>query len=116
MTRLPMYDGCQSVERPCKVTTCRYHLEGDAPTGGDRPSRVTGELHKRKLDQRIADGVTDTCALDVASCGAQRQETVAMLLGVTHQAIDLIEQKAMRKLANMPPSKRRILLQAWGGR
>jgi DNA-directed RNA polymerase sigma subunit (sigma70/sigma32) len=51
------------------------------------------------MARRRADGVTESCALDVADRGPHSHEQVATYLGVDKQAIQQFEEYAMPKLA-----------------
>jgi hypothetical protein len=88
---------CASVPRPCPFASeCRYGLERDDNEGG---RRYRGVRHARQMAEREAAGVTETCALDVADAGPLELERVAELMGVSKQAIQMIETRALGKMA-----------------
>lgn len=78
----PRYEACggEAQSRPCHRAECRYYLEDPAPS-------LFG-----------ADEGRPTCALDVASEGPATCEQIGALLGVSKQAIQVTEAKALAKL------------------
>lgn len=67
--------------RPCPFTSCRHHL-----ANGEGPAFA------RRRD------TSETCSLDVASRGGATLDEVAGHLGMTHQRVQQIETRAIRKL------------------
>ncbi len=85
-TALPLYrDECVDGPRPCPLVRCRYHLYLEVlPTGTivfNHPGVEPWEMKH-------------SCALDLADTGEQTLEYVASALGVTREAIRLIEVRA----------------------
>ena len=78
----PRYEACGEAAqaRPCPSAACRYHLPDPEPS-------LFGE-----------DAGRPSCALDVASEGPATCEQIGALLGVSKQAIQLVESKALAKL------------------
>lgn len=78
----PRYEACggEAQSRPCPRAECRYYLEDPAPS-------LFG-----------ADESRPTCALDVAGDGPATCEQIGALLGVSKQAIQVTEAKALAKL------------------
>lgn len=78
----PRYEACggEAQSRPCPRAECRYYLEDPAPG-------LFGEDEERP-----------TCALDVAAQGPATAERVGELFGVSKQAIQVTEAKALAKL------------------
>ncbi len=75
MRRLPVLRSeCADIPRPCPHITCRYHLAVE--TRG-----VSGE----------------TCSLDVADRDGLTLEAVGEILGISREAVRLIEDKALAK-------------------
>ena len=88
---------CALLPRPCPFSSsCRYGLErDDYATSRDG----TGERHEAAMARRRLNGVTESCALDVADRGPQTADQVALYLGVNEQAIVQFEDRFMPKLA-----------------
>lgn len=84
----PRYEACGEAAqaRPCQAAACRYHLPDPEPSlfgePSDRPS----------------------CALDVASEGPATCEQIGALLGVSKQAIQVVERLALARLAKRAPA------------
>ena len=74
----------------CALVHCRYHC-GAPGLRGSLPSR------RRPLG--------DDCALAIAERGLHSQRQVAAALGVTPQAVALIEDRALARLLRSPQKK-----------
>lgn len=70
--------------RPCLFASCRQHLYGTTERGNDAEPEAMAE----------------TCALDVADRGGAALVEIGEMLGVTREAVRLIEQSGIAKLAN----------------
>lgn len=77
--------------RICEDYGCRYHLGSDDDTRGRR--RRTLEERRRHVAV-----LPVTCALDVAHARATTVNAVALLLGLSRHAVELIEERARVKL------------------
>lgn len=84
----PRYEACGEAaqSRPCPAAACRYHLADPEPS-------LFGE-----------DTGRPSCALDVASEGPATCEQIGALLGVSKQAIQVVESKALAKLEKRAPA------------
>lgn len=80
-----------NAQRPCRKTSCRYHLCGIEVGSGVQPARQAA--------RREADGITETCAIDIANQGAHENAVIAVLLGLTTQRVDQIVKTALWKMA-----------------
>ena len=74
----------------CRHSQCRYSLLGD----------------HRKFDSwapedqsELCDALPDTCALALAESGARSTAEIAILLGVSREAVERTETVALRKLS-----------------
>lgn len=88
---------CAAVERPCKWVSCRYNLHATHDRPGRRWHYGTGPPSKVKPHH------ADTCALDVAEqhpAGLDRAE-VGRRIGVTREAVRLVEKRALGKLREL---------------
>lgn len=90
---------CINGPRPCPHLRCKYHL-------GSEP-RADGTLDIRSLSPSA-----ETCALDLIQPGGIGQGEIADALGITQQAVDRIEFRALRKLANMKAARELLELKS----
>lgn len=71
---------CEDGERPCPYQSCRYHLWDTF----DFP--------------RVDTATAPSCALDVADNGEHSPATIAKWFGMTRQAVENIEKRAIAKV------------------
>ena len=95
--RFPRSRGeCVDGPRPCPWVRCRHHLYLDfAPDTGS----LTFNFPALEVDDLV-----ESCALDVASEGPATCEQIGALLGVSKQAIQVVESKALAKLEKRAPA------------
>ncbi len=97
---------CASVPRPCPFVACRYNLVCTSwtrrrvrgvrfTTPGNKWAHLDADLH---VVPRDAAGRAQSCALDVADEGENTLGRVAILLGITREAVRLRELRALDKL------------------
>jgi hypothetical protein len=79
---------CQDGPRPCPWVGCRYHLLLDVTHAGSL----------RMCRDPDTESDADSCSLDVADRGVTTLESIGEILGVTREAVRLIETEATRKL------------------
>ena len=94
-TRPKTRGDCADAPRPCPWVGCRHHLYLEV--------RKAGAL-KLNFGRLELEDLEETCSLDVADRGALWAAKVGELLGVTKQAIDYLEGRAIGAL------KRRVQL------
>ena len=91
---------CISPSYHCTEETCRYHVV----EGGQHHSK-NAIAHR----QRVLAGETPSCALWVAQVhGDQTLEQVGAVLGITRERVRQIEEKALRKLARNPDTRKKM--------
>lgn len=78
---------CVDGERPCRWLGCTMHLAVSVNAQG-------GLIE----DPRGLDGMTETCALDVAARGGATLEEVGEIMGVVRERVRQIEERACSKL------------------
>lgn len=97
LTRGDCLPGGSSYARPCPYRRCRYHLLYDDYEGVKRvPEGLRLEAREAKREEG---NIEDSCALDLADTGGKDPIEVARALGVSRQAINQIEDRAVRKLS-----------------
>jgi hypothetical protein len=80
---------CQNTIRPCPFVFCRYNLFSNIRTSGF-------------IDFTFSESEY-SCVLDVIEeNGSLSLEEVGRLLNITRTRVQLIEEQALRKLANQP--------------
>jgi hypothetical protein len=77
---------CQDGPRPCPWAGCRYHLLLDVTHAGSL------KIH------HDPESAAESCALDLADQGVTTLEAIGELMGITREAVRLIEIEALRKL------------------
>lgn len=88
---------CENVERPCAFASCPYSLILDVhPKTGS----VKLNISETDLDSEITPLPDLTCALDIAAEGGVSQDVVAGIFGLTRQAIEVLERRALSKLGS----------------
>ncbi len=85
---------CEHGVRPCPFVACKHHLYLDVS-----PNTGTIKLNFPELEVWE---LAETCALDVASNGAQGFDRTGMLLNVTRERVRQIEAQALSKLIGQP--------------
>jgi hypothetical protein len=89
-------------ERPCLFVSCRHHLYVDvSPKGG----------LKLNFPDLEVDGLTETCALDVADRGGSTLEEVGALMNLTRERVRQIEQRALKVLEGRERRSLRMLVE-----
>lgn len=91
---------CSEVPRPCPYESCRHHLEVDH----DRARRIRASGLGRPTDLPAAVRRHDygqSCSLDLADEGARTLEEVGEVMGISREAVRLIEERALSKLAKV---------------
>lgn len=94
--RLPVTRGdCLDAPRPCHLVRCRHHLALEVERHGRRALKIVGGVEEIDLGAMAA-----TCALDVvdANPDGATLDAVADLFGLTRQAIQNLEARAMRRV------------------
>ncbi len=102
--RLPVFKrpatraDCEALPRPCPFSrTCHYGLEANDWRMESKNNQ--GIQHLRGQLQRAEGGVTESCSLDVADRGPHELEVIGRYLGVSREAVRLVEARALKKLA-----------------
>jgi hypothetical protein len=89
---------CADGPRPCRATTCRYHLWRVEERAG-RPHHRTLGFANRALPI-VRQHSEATCALDVvqSSPDGMTLDAIAAVLGGTKQRIEQVEKRALRQV------------------
>lgn len=87
---------CANGERPCPWVGCRYHLFLDVKPNG----RLLLAFPDLEPDE-----IPASCALDIADRGGASQDEIGELLGMSHQAVECIEQRTRPRLVSLYESK-----------
>lgn len=91
----PTRGHCADLPRPCPHVRCRWHLYLDV-----HPR--TGSLKLNFPDLEV-EGMTESCALDVADRGGATLEEVGDLLNMTRERVRQVEARASAKVWGAAP-------------
>lgn len=80
---------CEEGVRPCPWVSCRYNLYLDIRADG---------IIKLNFPDRDPDGMTMSCALDLAEDGPRTLDQVATLMGMSRERARQIEEGAMAQV------------------
>ena len=80
---------CRTGVRPCPWVSCRYNLYLDVRRDG---------IVKLNFPDRDPDGMTTSCALDLAEDGPRTLDQVAALMGMSRERARQIEEYAMSQI------------------
>lgn len=94
--RPQMRGDCEAGPRPCPWSACRYHLGLDVVASG-----YGGATPRLLVNQKVR----ESCALDVAARGSHTMEEVAEILGVTRQAVEHVERRALERAGGAPVAR-----------
>jgi hypothetical protein len=87
---------CEHGLRPCPWVGCRHHLFLEV--------KANGRLQLTFPDLE-PDEIPATCSLDIADCGELSRVAIGTVLGMTHQAVELLEQRTLPRLVTLYESK-----------
>ena len=80
---------CEDGVRPCPWVSCRYNLYLDVRADG---------IIKLNFPDRDPDGMTMSCAIDLAEDGPRTLDQVATLMGMSRERARQIEEGAMSQV------------------
>jgi hypothetical protein len=82
---------CATVQRPCVYVGCKHNLFLDV--------KADGRTIVLNFPGKEPEDMTHSCALDVADGGGETLNSVARTMGVSKQAIQQCEDRALVKMA-----------------
>lgn len=89
---------CENGPRPCPFVSCRHHLLVDVTEDGRLKQNHSFDEDDEESIAETLQAMPETCALDVADDGGLFDEEVAQMLGLTRDAVVVVETRAKRRM------------------